>query len=202
MPRSVAPGSCSSGSTNTSARALKDPKRPYVCVSGGAKVSTKLGILNNLLGKVDDIIIGGAMANTFLLAKGYDVGQSLVEPDLVEAAAEIMNKAESMGSVLHLPVDFRYAKTPKAKQAEGECRADAIPSDALVLDIGPETIADFVVCARAGQDGRLERPHGAVRDHGLCQGVVGGLQGHSRAGRLPDHRRRRRHGRGGAHDAT
>jgi len=124
--------------------ALKAPKRPYVCVSGGAKVSTKLGILNNLLGKVDDIIIGGAMANTFLLAKGYDVGQSLVEPDLVDAAAEIMAKAESMGSVLHLPVDFRYAKTPKAKQAEGECRADAIPSDALVLDIGPETISEFV----------------------------------------------------------
>jgi phosphoglycerate kinase len=160
--------------------ALKDPKRPYVCVSGGAKVSTKLGILNNLLGKVDDIIIGGAMANTFLLAKGYDVGQSLVEPDLVDAAAEIMAKAESMGSVLHLPVDFRYAKTPKAKQAEGECRADAIPSDALVLDIGPETIDDFVsVLERAktvvwnGPMGLFETTAFAKGSLAVCKAIAG-----------------------------
>jgi phosphoglycerate kinase len=160
--------------------ALKDPKRPYVCVSGGAKVSTKLGILNNLLGKVDHIIIGGAMANTFLLAKGYDVGQSLVEPDLVDAAAEIMTKAESMGSVLHLPVDFRYAKTPKAKQAEGECRADAIPSDALVLDIGPETIADFVsVLERAktvvwnGPMGLFETTAFAKGSLAVCKAIAG-----------------------------
>ncbi|XXJ19660.1 phosphoglycerate kinase [Desulfovibrio caledoniensis] len=160
--------------------ALKDPKRPYVCVSGGAKVSTKLGILNNLLGKVDHIIIGGAMANTFLLAKGYDVGQSLVEPDLVDAAAEIMAKAESMGSVLHLPVDFRYAKTPKAKQAEGECRADAIPSDALVLDIGPETIADFVsVLERAktvvwnGPMGLFETTAFAKGSLAVCKAIAG-----------------------------
>jgi phosphoglycerate kinase len=160
--------------------ALKDPKRPYVCVSGGAKVSTKLGILNNLLGKVDDIIIGGAMANTFLLAKGYDVGQSLVEADLVDAAAEIMAKAESMGSVLHLPVDFRYAKTPKAKQAEGECKADAIPSDALVLDIGPETIADFVsVLERAktvvwnGPMGLFETTAFAKGSLAVCKAIAG-----------------------------
>ncbi|WP_319584788.1 phosphoglycerate kinase [uncultured Pseudodesulfovibrio sp.] len=160
--------------------ALKDPKRPYVCVSGGAKVSTKLGILNNLLGKVDDIIIGGAMANTFLLAKGYDVGQSLVEPDLVDAAADIMAKAESMGSVLHLPVDFRYAKTPKAKQAEGECRAEDIPSDALVLDIGPETIADFVsVLERAktvvwnGPMGLFETTAFAKGSLAVCKAIAG-----------------------------
>jgi phosphoglycerate kinase len=160
--------------------ALKDPKRPYVCVSGGAKVSTKLGILNNLLGKVDHIIIGGAMANTFLLAKGYDVGQSLVEPDLVDAAAGIMAKAESMGSVLHLPVDFRYAKTPKAKQAEGVCKADAIPSDALVLDIGPETIADFVsVLERAktvvwnGPMGLFETTAFAKGSLAVCKAIAG-----------------------------
>jgi len=130
--------------------ALKDPKRPYVCVSGGAKVSTKLGILNNLLGKVDDIIIGGAMANTFLLAQGYDVGKSLVEKDLVSDALSILEKADKMGSKLHLPVDFLYAKTHKAKKSEGVCKADSIPSDALVLDIGPETIKEFVaVLARS-----------------------------------------------------
>lgn len=124
--------------------ALKEPKRPYLCISGGAKVSTKLGILNNLLGKVDDIIIGGAMANTFLLAKGYEVGKSLVEEDLIDDAQKIMEQAEAKGSKLHLPVDFLYAKTHKAQKAEGECAAEAIPSDALVLDIGPKTIANFV----------------------------------------------------------
>lgn len=130
--------------------ALKEPKRPYVCVSGGAKVSTKLGILNNLLGKVDDIIIGGAMANTFLLAQGYDVGKSLVEKDLVADALSILDKAEKLGSTLHLPVDFLYAKTHKAKKFEGVCTADTIPADALVLDIGPETIKQFVaVLARS-----------------------------------------------------
>jgi phosphoglycerate kinase len=130
--------------------ALKDPKRPYVCVSGGAKVSTKLGILHNLLGKVDDIIIGGAMANTFLLAQGFAVGKSLVEKDLVSDARSILEKADKLGSKLHLPVDFLYAKTHKAKKSEGICKADSIPADALVLDIGPETIKEFVsVLARS-----------------------------------------------------
>lgn len=124
--------------------ALKNPKRPYVCVSGGAKVSTKLGILTNLLGKVDDIIIGGAMANTFMLAKGYEVGNSLVEKDLVEDARSIMDKAESMGSKLHLPVDYIYAASHDAVEAGGICAADEIPSDSMVLDIGPETVKSFV----------------------------------------------------------
>jgi phosphoglycerate kinase len=163
--------------------ALKDPKRPYVCVSGGAKVSTKLGILNNLLGKVDDIIIGGAMANTFLLAQGYDVGQSLVEPDLVDAANEIMAKAKSMGSVLHLPVDFRYAKTPKAKQAEGVCTAKTIPSDALVLDIGPETITNFVSILKLAKTVVWNGPMGLFETTAFAKGslavckAIAGLDG-------------------------
>ena len=152
--------------------ALKDPKRPYVCVSGGAKVSTKLGILNNLLGKVDDIIIGGAMANTFLLAQGYNVGQSLVEPDLVDAATEIMNKAKSMGSKLHLPVDFRYAKTPKAKQAEGVCTAQIIPPDALVLDIGPESITNFVSILKLAKTVVWNGPMGLFETTAFAKGSL------------------------------
>jgi phosphoglycerate kinase len=152
--------------------ALKDPKRPYVCVSGGAKVSTKLGILNNLLGKVDDIIIGGAMANTFLLAQGYDMGQSLVEPDLVDAAAEIMDKAKSMGSKLHLPVDFRYAKTPKAKQAEGVCTAQTIPPDALVLDIGPESITNFVSILKLAKTVVWNGPMGLFETTAFAKGSL------------------------------
>ncbi|WP_316900569.1 phosphoglycerate kinase [Pseudodesulfovibrio indicus] len=152
--------------------ALKAPKRPYVCVSGGAKVSTKLGILNNLLGKVDDIIIGGAMANTFLMAQGYDMGQSLVEPDLVDAASEIMRKAESMGSVLHLPVDFLYAKTPKAKQVEGVCTAKTVPTDALVLDIGPETITNFVSVLKLAKTVVWNGPMGLFETTAFAKGSL------------------------------
>jgi len=160
--------------------ALADPNRPYVCISGGAKVSTKLGILNNLLGKVDDIIIGGAMANTFMLAKGLNVGKSLVETDLVDAAREIMEKAEKTGSKLHLPVDFKYASTPKAEQAEGICNADAIPADVMVLDIGPKTTSLFIeVLQRSktivwnGPMGLFETPAFAEGSFEVCRTIAG-----------------------------
>jgi len=159
--------------------ALQAPKRPYVCISGGAKVSTKLGILTNLLGKVDDIIIGGAMANTFMLAKGYEVGNSLVEKDLVGDAKSIMAKAESMGSNLHLPVDYIYAEAHDAVEASGVCAADKIPSDAMALDIGPETVKNFVsVLARSktivwnGPMGLFETPAFAKGSLAVCEAVA------------------------------
>lgn len=170
--------------------ALKNPARPYVCVSGGAKVSTKLGILNNLLGKVDDIIIGGAMANTFILAQGHSVGNSLVETDLIPDALSIIEKSEKLGSTLHLPVDFIYASSPKATEAEGTCAFDAIPDGSLVLDIGPETITRFVdVLKRSktvvwnGPMGLFETPAfaegslavtRAIADLDDCLSIVGG----------------------------
>ena len=159
--------------------ALKEPKRPYVCVSGGAKVSTKLGILNNLLGKVDDIIIGGAMANTFLLAQGYSVGKSLVEADLIEDAVSIIEKAEKLGSKLHLPVDFKYASHHKAIESDGICNADSIPSQSMVLDIGPKTIIKFVsVLARSktivwnGPMGLFETPAFAEGSLAVCRAIA------------------------------
>ena len=159
--------------------ALKQPARPYICVSGGAKVSTKLGILNNLLGKVDDIIIGGAMANTFILAQGHSVGNSLVESGLVSDAQSIMEKAEKLGSTLHLPVDFQYARSHKATKSEGICSVDTIPSDALVLDIGPETITEFVsVLKRSktvvwnGPMGLFETPAFAEGSLAVCRAIA------------------------------
>jgi len=159
--------------------ALKDPKRPYVCVSGGAKVSTKLGIINNLLGKVDDIIIGGVMANTFILAQGFSIGKSLVEKDLVPDALSIMEKAEKMGSRLHLPVDFQHAKNHKALKSDGICDADYIPNDALVLDIGPKTIIKFAtVLAKAktvvwnGPMGLFETPAFAGGSLAVCRAIA------------------------------
>nr|WP_321257230.1 phosphoglycerate kinase [uncultured Pseudodesulfovibrio sp.] len=159
--------------------ALQNPKRPYVCVSGGAKVSTKLGILTNLLGKVDDIIIGGAMANTFMLAKGYEVGNSLVETELVEDARSIMDKAESMGSKLHLPIDYIYASSHDAVEAGGICAANEIPSDSMVLDIGPETVKSFVaVLGRSktivwnGPMGLFETPAFAKGSLAVCEAIA------------------------------
>lgn len=160
--------------------ALSSPQRPYVCVSGGAKVSTKLGILNNLLGKVDDIIIGGAMANTFLLAQGYSVGKSLIEKDLVEDAKAILDKADKMGSRIHLPVDFKYASSPDAVESEGICGADSVPADAMVLDIGPDTVIKFVtVLAQAktvvwnGPMGLFETPAFAEGSLDVCRTIAG-----------------------------
>lgn len=160
-------------------RILISPDRPYVCVSGGAKISTKIGILNNLLGKVNDIIIGGAMANTFLLALGHPVGKSLVETDLVPEALSIMDKAGKLGTTLHFPVDFLYAATHTATEAEGVCAATAIPDHALVLDIGPETINNFMtVIAKArtvvwnGPMGLFETPAFAQGSFAVCRAIA------------------------------
>ncbi|MFH1912870.1 MAG: phosphoglycerate kinase [Pseudomonadota bacterium] len=158
---------------------LINPSRPYVCVSGGAKISTKLGILNNLLGKVDDIVIGGAMANTFLLANGHGVGKSLVEADLASEALSIMKRATELGTTLHLPVDFKYAATHTATEAEGVCPATAIPDHAMVLDIGPETINNFekvLVKARTvvwnGPMGLFETPAFAEGSMAVCRFIA------------------------------
>jgi phosphoglycerate kinase len=158
---------------------LINPDRPYVCVSGGAKISTKIGILNNLLGKVDDILIGGAMANTFLLAQGHSVGKSLVETDLVPETRSIMDKAGKLGTTLHLPVDFRYAASHTATESEGVCPATAIPDHALVLDIGPETINNFEkVLAKArtvvwnGPMGLFETPAFAEGSFAVCRAIA------------------------------
>ena len=150
--------------------ALKKPNRPYVCVSGGAKVSTKLGILNNLLGKVDDIIIGGAMANTFILAQGHGVGNSLVEKGLVPDALSIMEKAKKLGSTLHLPVDFQYAASHKATASDGVCTFDSIPADALVLDIGPETIKQFISVLKRSRTVVWNGPMGLFETPAFSQG--------------------------------
>ncbi|WP_031386817.1 phosphoglycerate kinase [Desulfonatronum thiodismutans] len=132
-------------------KALADPKRPFVAVSGGAKVSGKLELLNNLLEKVDRMIIGGAMANTFIKAQGFDVGSSLVEDDLLDTARTVLAKAKERGTALYLPVDFVYADDLKSERADGVCPFQNIPAGKMVLDIGPATQALFAeVLAGAG----------------------------------------------------
>jgi phosphoglycerate kinase len=121
--------------------ALGRPERPVVAVVGGAKVSTKLELLGNLIGKVDTLVIGGGMANTFLAAQGIDVGKSLCEHDLAEQAREVMGKAEAAGCAILLPADVVVAREFKAGAEHEIVPANACPPDAMILDAGPAAIA-------------------------------------------------------------
>jgi phosphoglycerate kinase len=122
-------------------RALDKPQRPTAAVVGGAKVSTKIPVLENLLTKVDKLIVGGGMANTFLLAKGVSVGKSLCEPDLAATARKIMSAAEAKGCEIVLPVDAVVARKFEAGAPATTVAIDAAPADAMILDIGPKSVA-------------------------------------------------------------
>ena len=121
--------------------ALENPRRPTAAVVGGAKVSTKIPVLTNLLDKVDKLIIGGGMANTFLQALGVDVGRSLAEPDHHKTALEIMAAAEAKGREIVLPVDGVVAREFKAGAANSVVDVRQTPKDAMILDIGPQSVA-------------------------------------------------------------
>ncbi|ARO14290.1 phosphoglycerate kinase [Ketogulonicigenium robustum] len=121
--------------------ALTKPERPVVAIVGGAKVSTKLDLLSNLITKVDYLVIGGGMANTFLAANGADVGKSLCEHDLAQTARDITAKAAGAGCTIVLPTDVVVAHEFKANAAHETVAADACPPDAMILDAGPATVA-------------------------------------------------------------
>jgi len=121
-------------------KVLETPTRPLAAIVGGAKVSTKLDLLGNLLAKVDILVIGGGMANTFLAALGHPVGKSLCEHDLLPTAREIMAKAKSQGREIVLPVDAVAAKAFAANAPSRVVALDAVAPDELILDIGPRSI--------------------------------------------------------------
>jgi phosphoglycerate kinase len=123
--------------------ALSSPKRPFVAVLGGAKVSDKIGVINNLLEKVDTLIIGGGMAYTFFKAKGYGIGASLCETDKVDYAKEMLDKAAAKGVSFLLPTDNLCADRFAADATPVPTKSDAIPDGMMGLDIGPESIALF-----------------------------------------------------------
>jgi phosphoglycerate kinase len=130
-------------------KALGHPKRPVCAVVGGAKVSTKLDLLGNLVGKVDKLIIGGGMANTFLLAQGIKVGKSLAEKDLGKTALEILDKAKAAKCEVLLPVDVVIAGEFKAGAPHRVVEATGCPDDQLILDVGPKSIALYEEHVRA-----------------------------------------------------
>ena len=120
-------------------KALEDPARPFVAILGGAKVSDKIGVINNLLEKADTIIVGGGMAYTFKMAQGHTIGKSLLEADRVDYAKEMMAKAEAKGVKLLLPID-NVCAAEFAKDAEPTVTGEDIPDGLMGMDIGPETI--------------------------------------------------------------
>ncbi len=123
--------------------ALANPERPFVAILGGAKVSDKITVIENLLDKVDTILIGGGMAYTFLKAQGYEIGKSLVEADRLELAKDLLKKAEQAGVNFMLPVDHVAAAAFAADSPTEICGNDDFPADKMGLDIGPKTIKAY-----------------------------------------------------------
>lgn len=124
-------------------QALHEPQRPFVSVLGGAKVSGKLEVINNLLKKVDKLIIGGGMMFTFLKAQGLEIGKSLIEEDLIDTAKEVLSRAKEAGVELYLPVDCIVADKFDAAADTKLVSVEEIPADWMGLDIGPESVKIF-----------------------------------------------------------
>ena len=157
-------------------KALAAPERPFVAILGGAKVSDKLNVINNLLEKVDTLIIGGGMAFTFLAAKGYDIGSSLVDSEKIDYCKEMMAKAESKGVKLLLPVDAVVADSfPNPIDAEiavETVAADAIPADKMGLDIGEKSQALFADAVKSAKTVVWNGPMGVFENPTLAKGTI------------------------------
>lgn len=149
---------------------LDNPERPFAAIIGGAKVSDKITVLQNLVDKVDHLLIGGGMANTFLLAKGIDVGKSLVEKDKVDLAQQIMEDAQNAGIQLHLPVDAVVSWDIEAFDGE-EVPIDEIPDDLGIYDIGPETAKEYVKTILGVKTVLWNGPLGVTENHAFERGT-------------------------------
>ncbi len=180
-------------------KALLAPKKPVIAIIGGAKVSTKLDLLENLVSKVDALVIGGGMANTFLHAQGIDIGKSLAERDLADTARRILDKAEAAKCAIILPVDAVVAFHFEANAPSQAYGIDAIPADGMILDIGPLSIERVNARHRRCRDAALERPARRLRIAALRPRHGGGrapCRGTNQGRQACFDRRRRRHGRG------
>jgi phosphoglycerate kinase len=153
-------------------RALEQPERPLTAIVGGAKVSTKLDLLGNLLDKVDVLIIGGAMANTFLLAQDKAVGKSLAEPDLVPSARDILGKARDRRRMIILPIDAVVAQEFAARAPSRVVDVDHVGADDLILDIGPRTVEHAVSALARAKTLVWNGPFGAFELEPFDNGTV------------------------------
>ena len=157
-------------------KALSNPERPFVAILGGAKVADKLNVINNLLTKVDTLIIGGGMAYTFLKAKGYEIGTSLFDETKVDYCKDMLKKAEEKGVKLLLPVDTVVAKSfPDPIDAEiavESVDADKIPADMMGLDIGEKSRALFADAAKSAKTVVWNGPMGVFENPTLAKGTI------------------------------
>ena len=156
--------------------AVENPERPFVAILGGAKVADKLNVISNLLEKCDTLIIGGGMAFTFLKAKGYQVGTSLVDDTKIDYCKEMMEKAEKLGKQMLLPVDCVVAKAfPDPIDAAIDtavCEADQMPEGQMGLDIGPKTIALYAEAAKTAKTVVWNGPMGVFENPELAKGTI------------------------------
>ena len=157
-------------------KALSNPERPFVAILGGAKVSDKLNVINNLLTKVDTLIIGGGMAYTFQAARGYEVGKSLLDESKIDYCKEMMAKAEANGVKLMLPVDVAVAADfPNPIDAPIDVEivpVSAIPADKEGMDIGTETRALFAEAVKSAQTVVWNGPMGVFENPTLAKGTI------------------------------
>ena len=157
-------------------KALANPERPFVAILGGAKVSDKLNVINNLLEKVDTLIIGGGMAYTFLAAKGYSVGTSLLDAEKIDYCKEMMAKAEAKGVSLLLPIDTvvaaEFPNPIDGEIAVETVASDAIPADKMGLDIGEKTRALFADAAKNAKTVVWNGPMGVFENPTLAKGTI------------------------------
>lgn len=158
--------------------ALAAPERPFVAILGGSKVSDKIGVVRNLLGKVDSLLIGGGMANTFLAAQGKEMGRSLVEEEAISLAEELLTEAKERGVQIYLPSDAVVAACLDAETSH-IVPIDQVPADQMVLDIGPATrqqyaavLADARLIVWNGPMGVFERENFAGGTYALAQAVA------------------------------
>lgn len=154
-------------------KALEDPERPFVAILGGAKVSDKIGVIENLLEKVDSILICGGMAYTFLKAKGYEIGQSLLEEDKIDLATNLMEKAKEKNVKLLLPVDVVVAKEFKNDTEFKTVEIDEIPVDWMGLDIGEETLRVFTEEIKKAKTVVWNGPCGVFEMENFSKGTYG-----------------------------
>lgn len=154
-------------------KALEDPERPFVAILGGAKVSDKISVIENLLEKVDSILICGGMAYTFLKAKGYEIGQSLLEEDKIDLATNLMEKAKEKNVKLLLPVDVVVAKEFKNDTEFKTVEIDEIPVDWMGLDIGEETLRVFTEEIKKAKTVVWNGPCGVFEMENFSKGTYG-----------------------------
>jgi phosphoglycerate kinase len=154
-------------------KAVHTPVKPYVAILGGAKVSDKIEIIESLLGKADEILIGGAMAYTFLKAQGLGVGKSLVEDDQIEVALVILDKARTNQVSFHLPQDHVLARAPQAGAEAKIVESLPFPDDMIGVDIGPKTVAAYAAVIAAAKTIFWNGPMGIFEIDEFANGTIG-----------------------------